>query len=77
MKYRTLIYPMTTRPNTPIPLCESDSHQIRDLGSLLFFKVGVKGGYVPGFVQLRIRWGLKPHLIQVSTSYNSLISYID
>jgi len=33
---------MTTRSNTPIALCESDSYQIRDLGSLLFFKVGVK-----------------------------------
>ncbi|NFD28507.1 hypothetical protein EXN57_16420 [Clostridium botulinum] len=41
---------MTTRSNTPIALCESDSHQIEDLDldSLLFFKVGVKSGYVPG-----------------------------
>ncbi|NFH66085.1 hypothetical protein FDC45_09830 [Clostridium botulinum] len=39
---------MTTRSNTPIALCESDSNQIEDLGSLLFFKVGVKSGYVPG-----------------------------
>ncbi|NFD74187.1 hypothetical protein FDC22_09835 [Clostridium botulinum] len=42
------IYPMTTRSNTPIALCESDSRQIKDLDSLLFFKVGVKSGYVPG-----------------------------
>ncbi|WP_207647051.1 hypothetical protein [Clostridium magnum] len=34
----------------------------------IFFKVGVKNGYVPGFVQLRIRWSLKLHLIQVFTS---------
>ncbi|MBO0570287.1 hypothetical protein FDF50_04020 [Clostridium botulinum] len=33
---------MTTRSNTLIALCESDSHQIKDLDSLLFFKVGVK-----------------------------------
>ncbi|MCS6166309.1 hypothetical protein EXM98_17400 [Clostridium botulinum] len=39
---------MTTRPNTSIALCESDSHQIKDLDSLLFFKVGVKSGYVSG-----------------------------
>ncbi|NFD54599.1 hypothetical protein FDB72_01990 [Clostridium botulinum] len=41
---------MTTRSNTPIALCESHSHQIEDsdLDSLLFFKVGVKSGYVPG-----------------------------
>ncbi|AWB18356.1 hypothetical protein FDG46_15365 [Clostridium botulinum] len=45
---KTRIYPMTTRSNTPIALCESDSHQIEDLDSLLFFKVGVKSGYVPG-----------------------------
>ena len=32
------IYPMTTRSNTPYARCESDSHQIRDLGSLLFSK---------------------------------------
>ncbi|KHF11138.1 hypothetical protein PO77_01090, partial [Vibrio parahaemolyticus] len=43
-----IFYPMTTRSNTPIALCESDSHQIEDLDSLLFFKVGVKSGYVPG-----------------------------
>ncbi|RHW65870.1 hypothetical protein DZC34_06460 [Clostridium botulinum] len=41
-------YPMTTRSNTPITLCESDSHQIKDLDSLLFFKMGVKSGYAPG-----------------------------
>ncbi|NFS08737.1 hypothetical protein FDE99_13465 [Clostridium botulinum] len=41
-------YQMTTPSNTPIALCESDSHQIKDLDSLLFFKVGVKSGYVPG-----------------------------
>ncbi|NFB14878.1 hypothetical protein FDE95_14535 [Clostridium botulinum] len=41
-------YPMTTRSNAPIALCESDSHQIKDLDSLLFFKMGVKGGYAPG-----------------------------
>ncbi|NFD75231.1 hypothetical protein FDC22_16735 [Clostridium botulinum] len=41
-------YPMTNRSNTPIALCESDLHQIEDLDSLLFFKVGVKSGYVPG-----------------------------
>ncbi|NEZ52224.1 hypothetical protein FCV20_09695 [Clostridium botulinum] len=39
---------MTTRSNTPIALCESDSHQIEDLDSLLFFKVGVESGYVHG-----------------------------
>ncbi|NFH65988.1 hypothetical protein FDC45_10155 [Clostridium botulinum] len=39
---------MTTRSNTPIALCESDSHQIGDSDSLLFFKVGVKNDYVPG-----------------------------
>ncbi|NFD74024.1 hypothetical protein FDC22_12285 [Clostridium botulinum] len=39
---------MTTPSNTPIALCESDSHQIENLDSLLFFKVGVKNGYVPG-----------------------------
>ncbi|RHW64132.1 hypothetical protein DZC34_13070 [Clostridium botulinum] len=42
------IYPLTTSFNTPIALCESDSRQIKDLDSLLFFKVGVKSGYVPG-----------------------------
>ncbi|MBO0574987.1 hypothetical protein EXQ42_08865 [Clostridium botulinum] len=39
---------MTTRSNTSMALCESDSHQIEDSDSLLFFKVGVKNGYVPG-----------------------------
>ncbi|MBO0573762.1 hypothetical protein EXQ42_02055 [Clostridium botulinum] len=39
---------MTTRSNTPIALWESDSHQMKDLDSLLFFKVGVKNGYVIG-----------------------------
>ncbi|NFN87134.1 hypothetical protein FDF31_09485 [Clostridium sporogenes] len=39
---------MTTLSNTLIALCESASHQIKDLDSLLFFKVGVKSGYVPG-----------------------------
>ncbi|NFR59501.1 hypothetical protein FDF44_17605 [Clostridium botulinum] len=39
---------MTIRSNTPIALCESDSHQIEDLGSLLFFKVGVESRYVHG-----------------------------
>ncbi|NFA96049.1 hypothetical protein EXM52_02835 [Clostridium botulinum] len=39
---------MTIRSNTLIALCESDSHQIEDLGSLLFFKVGVESGYVHG-----------------------------
>ncbi|NFB57756.1 hypothetical protein EXM89_13800 [Clostridium botulinum] len=39
---------MTTRSNTHIALCESDSHQIKDLDSLLFFKVGIESGYVPG-----------------------------
>ncbi|NFG73866.1 hypothetical protein FC821_18335 [Clostridium botulinum] len=39
---------MTTRSNSPIALCESDSHQIKDLDSLLFFKVGMKSGYVLG-----------------------------
>ncbi|MBO0576325.1 hypothetical protein EXQ42_16525 [Clostridium botulinum] len=39
---------MTTRFNTPIALCESDSHRIEDLDSLLFFKVAVKNDYVPG-----------------------------
>ncbi|NFB12715.1 hypothetical protein FDF97_11790 [Clostridium botulinum] len=39
---------MTTRSTTPIALCESNSHQIEDLGSLLFFKVGVESGYVHG-----------------------------
>ncbi|NFQ01234.1 hypothetical protein FDF18_04505 [Clostridium sporogenes] len=39
---------MTPCSNTSIALCESDSHQIKDLDSLLFFKVGVKSGYVPG-----------------------------
>ncbi|MBO0524950.1 hypothetical protein EXQ31_14650 [Clostridium botulinum] len=39
---------MTNRSNTPIALCESNSNQIEDLDSLLFFKVGVKSGYVPG-----------------------------
>jgi len=29
--------------------CESEFHQIGDLSSLLFFKVGVKNGYVPRF----------------------------
>ncbi|NFM43264.1 hypothetical protein FDB97_12120 [Clostridium botulinum] len=38
---------MTTRSNTPIALCESDSHQIKDLDSLLFFKVEIKSSYVP------------------------------
>ncbi|AVQ54840.1 hypothetical protein C7M59_08085 [Clostridium botulinum] len=42
------MYLITTCPNTPIALCESDSHQIEDLDSLLFFKVGVKSGYVSG-----------------------------
>ncbi|MBE6075787.1 hypothetical protein FDC49_00970 [Clostridium sporogenes] len=42
------MYPITTRSNTPIALCESDSHQIDDLDSLLFFKVRIKSGYVPG-----------------------------
>ncbi|NFL96132.1 hypothetical protein FDB73_07155 [Clostridium botulinum] len=41
-------YPLTTRFNTLIALCESDSHQIEDLDSLLFFKVGVKSDYVTG-----------------------------
>ncbi|NFL95123.1 hypothetical protein FDB73_01850 [Clostridium botulinum] len=41
-------YPLTTRSNNLIALCESDSHQIEDLDSLLFFKVGVKNSYVPG-----------------------------
>ncbi|WP_315115444.1 hypothetical protein [uncultured Clostridium sp.] len=41
-------YPMTIRSNTPIALCESDSRKIKDFGSLLFFKVGAKSGYVPG-----------------------------
>ncbi|NFV11862.1 hypothetical protein FDG09_02750 [Clostridium sporogenes] len=39
---------MTTRSNTLIILCESNSHQIKDLDSLLFFKVGVENSYVPG-----------------------------
>ncbi|NFM47555.1 hypothetical protein FDB72_15755 [Clostridium botulinum] len=39
---------MTTPSNTHIALCESDSHQIEDSDSLLFFKVGVKNSYVPG-----------------------------
>ncbi|NFI43346.1 hypothetical protein FDA79_17585 [Clostridium botulinum] len=39
---------MTTRSNTPIALCESDSHQIKDLDSLPFFKVGIESGYVSG-----------------------------
>ncbi|NFD72032.1 hypothetical protein FDC22_03100 [Clostridium botulinum] len=39
---------MTTHSNTLIALCESDSHQIEDLDSLLFFKLRVKSGYVPG-----------------------------
>ncbi|NEZ84983.1 hypothetical protein EXN65_01555 [Clostridium botulinum] len=39
---------MTTSSNTSIALYESDSHQIEDLDSLLFFKVRVKSGYVPG-----------------------------
>ncbi|MBO0524244.1 hypothetical protein EXQ31_03585 [Clostridium botulinum] len=39
---------MTTRSNTPIALCESDSHQIEDLDSLLFLKMRVNSGYVPG-----------------------------
>ncbi|NFA59821.1 hypothetical protein EXM63_18005 [Clostridium botulinum] len=39
---------MTIRSNTPIALCESYSYQIEDLNSLLFFKVGLKNGYVPG-----------------------------
>ncbi|NFH10680.1 hypothetical protein FDG42_17025 [Clostridium botulinum] len=39
---------MTLRSNTSIALCESDSHQIEDLDSLLFLKVGVRSGYVPG-----------------------------
>ncbi|NFA61211.1 hypothetical protein EXM63_09255 [Clostridium botulinum] len=39
---------MTTRSNAPIALYESDSHQIEDLDSLLFFRVRVKSGYVPG-----------------------------
>ncbi|KRU24154.1 hypothetical protein VT91_37410 [Clostridium sporogenes] len=46
--YLYWFYPMTTRSNTPIALCESDSHQIEDLDSLLFFKVGVESGYVYG-----------------------------
>ncbi len=46
--YLYWVYPMTTRSNTPIALCESDSHQIEDLDSLLFFKVGVESGYVHG-----------------------------
>ncbi|NFQ03010.1 hypothetical protein FDF18_12935 [Clostridium sporogenes] len=41
------VYPMTTCSNTTIALCESHSHQIEDLDSLLFFKVEVKSGYVP------------------------------
>ncbi|NFS08429.1 hypothetical protein FDE99_11855 [Clostridium botulinum] len=39
---------MTTPSNTSIALCESDLHQMEDLDSLLFFKVEVKNGYVPG-----------------------------
>ncbi|NFF68274.1 hypothetical protein FDF69_16035 [Clostridium sporogenes] len=39
---------MTTHSNTPMSLCESDSHQIKDLDSLLFFKVGIKSRCVPG-----------------------------
>ncbi|AUM92073.1 hypothetical protein RSJ5_12625 [Clostridium botulinum] len=46
--YLYWVYPMTTRSTTPIALCESNSHQIEDLGSLLFFKVGVESGYVHG-----------------------------
>ncbi|NFP93150.1 hypothetical protein FDG48_17165 [Clostridium sporogenes] len=42
------MYPITTPSNNPIALCESDWHQIKDLDSLLFFKVAVKSGYVPG-----------------------------
>ncbi|NFV13782.1 hypothetical protein FDG09_12950 [Clostridium sporogenes] len=39
---------MTTRSNNSIALCESDSHQIEDLDSLIFFKVRLKSRYVPG-----------------------------
>ncbi|NFH41442.1 hypothetical protein FC977_17505 [Clostridium sporogenes] len=39
---------MTTPSNTPSHSVKADSHQIEDLDSLLFFKVGVKSGYVPG-----------------------------
>ncbi|NFH12459.1 hypothetical protein FDG42_16350 [Clostridium botulinum] len=45
--FKKYIYPMITPSNTPIALCESDSHQMEDFDSLLFFKVGVKNGYVP------------------------------
>ena len=41
------IYPMAIRSNTPMALCESDSYQIKDLDSLLFFKVEEKSGYAP------------------------------
>ncbi|MCS4483449.1 rhomboid family intramembrane serine protease [Clostridium botulinum] len=37
-----LFYPMTTRSNTPIALCESDSHQIEDFGFSAFLQSGSK-----------------------------------
>jgi len=47
--------------NTPFAAAGTSGESIRsrrlvDFGSLLFFKVYVASGYVPGFVQLRIRW---------------------
>ncbi len=33
---------MTTRSNTPIALCESDSHQIEDFGLSAFLQSGSK-----------------------------------
>jgi hypothetical protein len=41
-------YPIATIANTPIAHSESDYHQIKDLGYLLFFKVGDKHCYAPG-----------------------------
>ncbi|AWB29392.1 hypothetical protein FDE92_11770 [Clostridium botulinum] len=56
-----IFYSMTTCSNTLIALCESDSHQIKDLDSLLFFKVGVKLPLKPRtlFIRRDTRKGIK------------------
>ena len=38
-----LVYPMATIRNTPITLCESDCHQIKDLVTSAFLQVGDNG----------------------------------
>jgi hypothetical protein len=43
-----IVYPIVTIANAPIAHSESDYHQIKDLGYLLFFKVVDKHCYAPG-----------------------------